>query len=62
MYQTFIFLYYLQIQSSLLFKLWYKYIKKIKNMMDKFESYNLTNSNHPKHNVKILIKCFTLKN
>ena len=30
MYQTFIFLYYLQIQSRLLFKLWYKYIKKIK--------------------------------
>ena len=62
MYQTFIFLYYLQIQSRLLFKLWYKYIKKIKNMMDKFESYNLTNSNHLKRNVKILIKCFTLKN
>ena len=30
-------------------------------MMDKFESYNLTNSNHLKRNVKILIKCFTLK-
>ena len=30
-------------------------------MMDKFESYNLTNSNHPKRNMKILIKCFTLK-